>query len=532
MPPSNTPESNEERSQWPGQNFGHGLAAEARVDANEPFRFRGLSTQPHPYWRVAHSRTASEEILYGSLPTPSPQSDQYRTAEECEVPWPIDWQALDYVDKVDDNLMCSICRTPFDLPVSTNPCDHSFCRPCLDQYLHASHGNSLSSERVPCPVCRTSLDHSGWAPGNAHSPAEHVARPSGRLLLAMLDQLTVKCPNNPRLCTWTGPRSTLLQHIRSHCRFTKVHCVSRNCTQLIVRGSQSQECQHFDTICSYCEADIVKAEQYEHLMLDCPTYIEKCSTCRDRVPRDQMVAHQIECWQQPGECLYASDGCTAKAKRGELQSHQLSCIYGQVSLLRSSFAQRMDTSDSLALSNRTRVTMQLQQLSTKTEDTHVRMRRLEGEVRALSEENRALKTALAEQQEKQLEAMSFNMGPAGPAAGGLLSELDSRNTEMLQYLHDQGARQFAMLQNRLKPLEEGHHDLNGRLGSLEMQVRWLRSIGRLQQRQNNLGSGMNATSQASSETSVAARDGVGEASSAAGAAAERRLSDQMDRARM
>lgn len=499
---------------------------------NQPRRQLPVSSSRSSTNPEAPNEPHTQESPHDSLASrSSSQLEYHRTAEECEVPWPIDWQALDYVAKVDDNLLCSICRTPFDLPVSTCPCDHTFCRPCLDLYLDMIIRGPHQNHERPCPICRTPLDLSTWAPGNGTSPAEHVTRPCGRVLVTMLDHLEVKCPNNSQLCTWTGPRSTLVHHIRSNCRFTKAHCVVRSCDKLISRGSQGPECQHYDTVCNYCNGEIVKADQYEHLMLDCPTYIEKCDTCHERVPRDQLATHQETCWDETAECTYTSEGCLIQAKRCDLREHEARCIYGKLSQLQDRLMQRIDAAESVVHQN-ARLSQQVQQIWSQLQDTQTKLDTLETEHQMLVAEHEALKTAVAEQREKQAMS-SFDLGgPGGTAAGGLLAELDTRNSEVLQYLHDQGARQFVMLQNRFKPLEESQHDVNGRLGSLEMQVRWLRSIGRLQQRQNNFSSGINAASRASSENSTGRDGGTGEASSAAGAAAERRLSDQIDRARM
>ncbi|KAF3765497.1 hypothetical protein M406DRAFT_329403 [Cryphonectria parasitica EP155] len=443
--------------------------------------------------------------------TPPPPT---RSPEECEMEWPIDWQGLEYIDMVDENLHCSICRTPFHKPVSTNPCGHVFCSSCLDQYLHAIQPRNGHRE-TPCPICRTPLTYNPWSNRPSQSLVRRASRPCDRVLTAMLGQLRVKCPNDPRLCAWTGPRSDIEGHMRRHCEYTRVRCVMRDCDQLVHRGAQEKVCLHVDTRCTFCDEQFLKASEKEHLALDCTKVIEACMACGAAVAREDLAEHQEACLDEPTACEFAVNGCSARDTRRALYDHERSCVYGQLSRLEDRLMGRMIDADTLRQQN--------SQMTRQLAATSATLGEIVDRLAALERENLSLKATV----EMREHAMQPDFSEA--VRGGLLAEFDTRATELLQHLNAQDARQFVMMQSRLMPLEESQHELNTRIASLDMQVRWLRSMGRIQQRQNTFGAMSGEASGSTPEPAAASRG----ASVAPGSpAAERYLSDQIDRARM
>lgn len=102
---------------------------------------------------------------------------------------------LDYVDEaIDDELMCSICMTPFVDPVSAPSCGHAFCETCIRDWLH-QHAN--------CPECRAAL-------------TAEALTPMSRIVKNLCDKLVVRCRNTG--CQHTCARSSLVPHLDGECK--------------------------------------------------------------------------------------------------------------------------------------------------------------------------------------------------------------------------------------------------------------------------------------------------------------------------
>ncbi len=61
-----------------------------------------------------------------------------------------------YVDEVDEDLMCQICLQPFVQPLDT-PCGHTFCHACMHNYLKVN---------PMCPLDRKPLNEMTCSPSN------------------------------------------------------------------------------------------------------------------------------------------------------------------------------------------------------------------------------------------------------------------------------------------------------------------------------------------------------------------------------
>ena len=128
---------------------------------------------------------------------------------------------------ISEDLLCPICTDPFEEPVCSDQCGHTFCRGCISTTY-----KSLTS----CPTCRTTLILEDYRP--------IVARP----FLNQLNQLLVKCKECSQSniqrgdfkkhldkcveakgicsaaslgCEWNGKRSDMENHTRV-CQLIKV----------------------------------------------------------------------------------------------------------------------------------------------------------------------------------------------------------------------------------------------------------------------------------------------------------------------
>ena len=122
-------------------------------------------------------------------------------------------------DRIDPDLICSICFSPFKDPV-TGPCGDAFCRTCITRWIE--------KQDASCPLCRKSLSN------RVLTPAIHMVRNIlDRLQVTCLAcgqsnllrgqfQMHVKnvcpmtmisCPGTDVMCLWTGRREQLSQHL-------------------------------------------------------------------------------------------------------------------------------------------------------------------------------------------------------------------------------------------------------------------------------------------------------------------------------
>ncbi len=58
-------------------------------------------------------------------------------------------EKLDYVEPVNDNLICLVCQIPFQQPKLLF-CGHVFCNHCITSWLTIYHYNE-------CPMCRQTV---------------------------------------------------------------------------------------------------------------------------------------------------------------------------------------------------------------------------------------------------------------------------------------------------------------------------------------------------------------------------------------
>uniref|UniRef100_H3DRA3 Ligand of numb-protein X 2b n=1 Tax=Tetraodon nigroviridis TaxID=99883 RepID=H3DRA3_TETNG len=99
----------------------------------------------------------------------------------------------EYLDDVDDELVCHICLQPLIRPMDT-PCGHTYCSYCLSNFL---------KEQDFCPVDRQRLQL-------------HQCRPSSLLVRNLLDKLVVMCPHSSE-CQQKMQRCELQPHLHNRC---------------------------------------------------------------------------------------------------------------------------------------------------------------------------------------------------------------------------------------------------------------------------------------------------------------------------
>lgn len=93
-------------------------------------------------------------------------------------------------ERISSQLICPICTLVLENPVQTAT-EHLFCEDELLEWMTRSN---------LCPVTKRVID------------PQEIRRP-GRIILNMLAELEVYCPNRARGCGWTGAQELLLKHV-------------------------------------------------------------------------------------------------------------------------------------------------------------------------------------------------------------------------------------------------------------------------------------------------------------------------------
>ena len=121
---------------------------------------------------------------------------------------------LEYVDDVDDDLVCGICRSPFLDPCALD-CAHVFCRDCITEALPFQPEGAQC-----CPLCRVPTDKAG-------------IRAAEKSLRNRVDGLLAKCPWHERGCTVTFTAREAALHARDCCKY-RVRCP--DCEETVFDG--------------------------------------------------------------------------------------------------------------------------------------------------------------------------------------------------------------------------------------------------------------------------------------------------------
>lgn len=298
MPPPNTPEE--------------GVAAPTASSRAEARRILGSGVPSTIYDSPASSSDSSRR---SSLADYDPYQVPLRRHTQERPEAGIDYQALDYVQQVDEALLCPICHTPFFKPMTTKTCGHTFCASCLDRALETQH---------VCPIDRRPLDIS-----------RDIAHTRTRIILDQLDRLKVKCPNAG--CDHVCARDSLDVHVERYCEFTLVRCPDPQCDETIYRKDARPEngCLHHVTLCPYCEMALTFNDLERHYDEECTGQEAECPHCDAIVVRHRLAKHvATDCQEVETHCKFRAAGCKQFARRKDIEEHQKDgCVYEAIAKL-------------------------------------------------------------------------------------------------------------------------------------------------------------------------------------------------------
>ncbi|CAM4791319.1 unnamed protein product [Rotaria magnacalcarata] len=130
-------------------------------------------------------------------------------------------------DSIDPELKCPLCTLPFQSPVASATCGHTFCQVCISQWM---------TRQATCPICRTMTSAKEFRPISTRIVLNQLERLLVRCKRCNQANIqrgdihehekrcpnqTVSCPAFDIKCKWKGARSALTQHIQE-CPFQKI----------------------------------------------------------------------------------------------------------------------------------------------------------------------------------------------------------------------------------------------------------------------------------------------------------------------
>ncbi|CAG8499185.1 17974_t:CDS:2 [Funneliformis caledonium] len=267
----------------------------------------------------------------------------------------MDLNSIAYVESVNSNLICCICQTPFVEPVVIDSCGHTFCKDCITRSL---------STRSTCPVDRS------------HISNVNELKPAAKIIVNMVNELLVYCPNKNDGCLYQGQRQLLNFHLQEECLFTKLECRNEECREMILKKDLSKHMESCIARMVKCESckEIVSLSTLEGHKITCPVNNIECPYCHTTRIQPEHTLHLEECPDKYVTCRHAEFGCVWKGRQHDLSVHIGSCSYEPLKEFFKMYKQR-----NYALEQEN------QQLKTKFQDLRNTVDFLEGQVSAISD---------------------------------------------------------------------------------------------------------------------------------------------------
>lgn len=401
---------------------------------------------------------------------------------EPNLPHSVDLRSLTYIDTVDQNLNCPICRSPLVDPVDTD-CDHTFCRECINEAL--KHSELCPIDRFPLP---------------RHAPLTRAHK----IVTNQLDALLVKCV----CCETPVPRAMLQNHLERYCEEALVKCAGKTCNEVVRRKLYSKGCLHYDTVCPDCSNIMQEIDLAHHREFDCKERHKPCDHCKGDILRCKEDIHIEKCQHVFAACKWAEYGCEFESKRKDLRYHAEECAFKLVGPMAEILKKEINDLR--------------QDVRTLTEKDQIRERRikfLEGGLSGQRDNERPLDYADLPSQTISSLPDSSQAEPLDSGHEYLLSLVEAQETRVDRLaagMTELEAKSTMMLFNETIQIKNELNEMRSSQQVLSMHVRWLLNFRR-QENQRRFGAG---------PSSAGGSDGGGSSSDMP---MGRRLSDSMTR---
>lgn len=161
----------------------------------------------------------------------------------------VDLRSLETTTEYSTHLMCLVCHCPFIRPIRLK-CDHMFCQTCLNGWITSSPTFVPFQEvkEFLCPTCRT--------------PTRANFTTVPRFMIAMCDEIEVKCPFSAEGCTEIVQRGYIQTHVDKYCDYKLIRCPDVTCEKKVRKKDfvPGSKCLHQSCDCKVCGETIMELD--------------------------------------------------------------------------------------------------------------------------------------------------------------------------------------------------------------------------------------------------------------------------------
>ncbi|CAJ0827350.1 4309_t:CDS:2, partial [Entrophospora sp. SA101] len=196
-------------------------------------------------------------------------------------------------------------ETPFVEPVVLESCGHTFCKLCINQ--------SITSTKSICPIDRSPL-----------SDTKNQLKPASKLIVNMVNELLVYCPNRELGCSHVGERQLIHSHIKDDCMYLEIQCCLEECKEIFLRKDLSKHIEKcLPKIVDDCELCNLKKKSFSSKDLQISSENFICQDCHSAFSQSQFSQHIKQCPVKVVSCLHSQFGCKWSDHSTLLSTHEL-----------------------------------------------------------------------------------------------------------------------------------------------------------------------------------------------------------------
>ena len=209
----------------------------------------------------------------------------------------------EFINKINEDLLCQICKCVAREPNFTTCCGDLFCKECISLY----HRNNQ-----PCPICEETSFNMG------------LKKRDRKRILA----LELYCPMKSRGCEWTGRLEQLEGHMdvqSGDCLYVDIECPS-HCNQRVqkrnIQNHLSRECPLREYTCRHCNFKAsYKVVSEDHLEVCSYLPVQCPNRCGVTCEREDLEDHMKICDKEELECCFSHAGCQERFLREDEERH-------------------------------------------------------------------------------------------------------------------------------------------------------------------------------------------------------------------
>ncbi|CAJ0751101.1 12749_t:CDS:2, partial [Entrophospora sp. SA101] len=203
---------------------------------------------------------------------------------------------------------------------------HTFCKLCINQ--------SITSTKSICPIDRSPL-----------SDTKNQLKPASKLIVNMVNELLVYCPNRELGCSHVGERQLIHSHIKDDCMYLEIQCCLEECKEIFLRKDLSKHIEKcLPKIVDDCELCNLKKKSFSSKDLQISSENFICQDCHSAFSQSQFSQHIKQCPVKVVSCLHSQFGCKWSGQQHDLLNNHIKiCVYESLKDFFTIYKQHSDT---------------------------------------------------------------------------------------------------------------------------------------------------------------------------------------------